>query len=100
MHTYIDKLDKLSMSSKFSSWYDWLSDASHPAFGARLVYVTTRCVMRPGRQYSDFTVDHRYISSAPVVIGPTSHMTSRAEPTLRSRLAACSSSITCTQHSN
>lgn len=63
--TYVSKLDKLSKSSKFSDWYDWLSDASHPAHGARLVYVTN-----PMRHESGAVV-LRFHSRSPIhLVGP------------------------------
>lgn len=60
VQTYIDKLDKMSRSSKFSNWYDWLSDASHPAFAARLVYVTN-----PSRHAAGATI-LRFHSRSPL----------------------------------
>lgn len=34
--TYVQKLAKATDDPRFESWYDWLSDAAHPAFGARI----------------------------------------------------------------
>jgi hypothetical protein len=34
--TYVDKLAAATGESEIRSWYDWLSDAAHPAFGARI----------------------------------------------------------------
>lgn len=34
--TYLDALKKRTKDPGFARWYDWLSDASHPAYGARV----------------------------------------------------------------
>jgi len=34
--TYVQKLARASGDQRYITWYDWLSDASHPAFGARI----------------------------------------------------------------
>lgn len=34
--------------SRFTSWYDWLTDAAHPAFGARIVSTSQPAVHRSG----------------------------------------------------
>ena len=34
--TYVQKLSKATKDSRFEEWYDWLSDAGHPAWGARI----------------------------------------------------------------
>jgi hypothetical protein len=34
--TYTQKLIKTTGDARFGQWYDWLSDAAHPAFGARI----------------------------------------------------------------
>ncbi|ALV44164.1 hypothetical protein MB46_00175 [Arthrobacter alpinus] len=50
----------LAYVAKFSDWYDWLPDASHPAYGARRVYVTN-----PMRHASGATV-LRFHTRAPL----------------------------------
>jgi hypothetical protein len=34
--TYVDKLAALTGDAQIRKWYDWLSDAAHPAFAARI----------------------------------------------------------------
>lgn len=34
--TYISGLQRATGDDRFTKWYDWLSDAAHPAFGARI----------------------------------------------------------------
>ena len=34
--TYVKKLAKATGNSRYHDWYDWLSDAAHPAYGARV----------------------------------------------------------------
>lgn len=34
--TYVQKLSKATSDGRFEEWYDWLSDAGHPAWGARI----------------------------------------------------------------
>lgn len=34
--TYVQKLSKATTDGRFEEWYDWLSDAAHPAWGARI----------------------------------------------------------------
>lgn len=34
--TYVQKLARLTQDARYETWYDWLSDASHPAFGSRI----------------------------------------------------------------
>ncbi|MBM0229238.1 hypothetical protein [Micromonospora sp. ATA51] len=34
--TYVQKLARATRDGRYIEWYDWLSDASHPAFGARV----------------------------------------------------------------
>lgn len=36
--TLISGLQRTTQDDRFTKWYDWLSDASHPAFGARISY--------------------------------------------------------------
>ncbi len=38
--TYVKKLAKATDNTRFIEWYDWLSDAAHPAFGARIAFST------------------------------------------------------------
>lgn len=38
VQTYVDKLAKDAGDQRFADWYDWLSDAAHPAFGARIAF--------------------------------------------------------------
>jgi len=34
--TYVKKLASATKNEQYAKWYDWLSDAAHPAFGARI----------------------------------------------------------------
>lgn len=34
--TYVQTITKVLKDDRYQIWYDWLSDASHPAFGARI----------------------------------------------------------------
>ncbi len=34
--TYVNKLAKATVDTRFEDWYDWLTDAAHPAWGARI----------------------------------------------------------------
>ena len=38
--TLINKLAKLSGDDRIPNWYDWLSDAAHPAAGARIAFAS------------------------------------------------------------
>jgi hypothetical protein len=42
--TYIQKLAKAVQKPEAEDWYDWLSDAAHPALGARLAYASDPAV--------------------------------------------------------
>jgi len=49
--TLVKKLTKTTRDERFTDWYDWLSDAAHPAIGARIAFASppfvhdTRAVM-------------------------------------------------------
>jgi hypothetical protein len=49
--TLVKKLAKMTRDERFTDWYDWLSDAAHPAIGARIAFASppivhdTRAVM-------------------------------------------------------
>jgi hypothetical protein len=38
--TLVQKLAKATADDRFTDWYDWLSDAAHPAFGARIAFAS------------------------------------------------------------
>jgi hypothetical protein len=38
--TLVQKLAKATADDRFTEWYDWLSDAAHPAFGARIAFAS------------------------------------------------------------
>jgi hypothetical protein len=40
VQTYVDKVAKATAESRFTTWYDWLTDAAHPALGARAAYAS------------------------------------------------------------
>jgi hypothetical protein len=46
--TLVWKLTRTSGNPHFSEWYDWLSDAAHPAFGARIAYASVPMVHGSG----------------------------------------------------
>jgi len=36
----VKKLAKMTDDERFTDWYDWLSDAAHPALGARIAFTS------------------------------------------------------------
>ncbi|WP_419703219.1 hypothetical protein [Promicromonospora sp. NFX87] len=48
VQTYVDKLAKDTGNRHFLDWYDWLSDAAHPALGARLAFASDALVHEHG----------------------------------------------------
>ena len=38
--TLVNKLAKMTHDERFTDWYDWLSDAAHPAVGARIAFAS------------------------------------------------------------
>jgi hypothetical protein len=46
--TYVKRLAKLTADDRYETWYDWLSDAAHPAFGARIALSTPPMVHDSG----------------------------------------------------
>lgn len=38
--TLVKKLAKMTDDERFTDWYDWLSDAAHPALGARIAFAS------------------------------------------------------------
>ena len=60
--TYVQKLAKATGDKRFSDWYDWLSDAAHPAFGARIALACP-----PMKHDSGATVVRTY-ARAPMVL--------------------------------
>ncbi|MFC5188019.1 hypothetical protein [Actinomadura harenae] len=60
--TLVKKLSKTSGNPRFIEWYDWLSDAAHPAFGARIAYSSLPLVHDSG------AVTVRYYARAPLLL--------------------------------
>ncbi|GGM43404.1 hypothetical protein ACFQBY_22025 [Promicromonospora citrea] len=60
--TYVDKLSKDTGDRRFLDWYDWLSDAAHPALGARLAFASDALVHEHGG------VMQRYYARSPMHI--------------------------------
>jgi len=46
--TFVQKLAKATADARFTDWYDWLSDAAHPAFGARIAFASPPLVHDSG----------------------------------------------------
>lgn len=40
VQTYVDHLVRDTGETQLQTWYDWLSDAAHPAFGAHIAFAT------------------------------------------------------------
>ncbi|MFG1921829.1 hypothetical protein [Cryptosporangium sp. NPDC048952] len=59
--TLVDKLGKTLEEPRIREWYDWLSDSSHPAFGARVLYSTLPI------SHASRAVTVRYYSRSPMV---------------------------------
>jgi len=77
VQTYVDKLARATGDRRISDWYQWLTEAAHPALGARIALgsqpvmhgsgaVTIRCyARRPVPVYAgssiglDFTIAHQ-----------------------------------------
>jgi hypothetical protein len=38
--TLVNRLAKMANDERFTDWYDWLSDAAHPAVGARIAFAS------------------------------------------------------------
>ena len=46
--TLVKKLAKMTEDERFTDWYDWLSDAAHPAVGARIAFASPPLVHESG----------------------------------------------------
>jgi hypothetical protein len=46
--TLVKKLAKMTHDERFTDWYDWLSDAAHPALGARIAFASPPIVHDSG----------------------------------------------------
>jgi len=60
--TYVKKLAKAAGQDQIIDWYDWLSDAAHPAFGARIAMGSS-----PARHQSGAVIV-RFYARRPVVV--------------------------------
>lgn len=60
--TYVQKLAKRTRTAEVVTWYDWLSDAAHPAFGARIALAT------PFLAHKSSAVAVRYMARGPMHI--------------------------------
>ncbi|MFE2823356.1 hypothetical protein [Streptomyces sp. NPDC059271] len=58
--TLVKKLTKATAEDRFTTWYDLLSDAAHPAFGARIAFAT------PPFEHSSKAVTMRSYSRSPM----------------------------------
>lgn len=61
--TYVDKLAKVTKDARFKDWYDWLSDAAHPAFGARIALATDPVVHNTRAVTLQFHARHPFMST-------------------------------------
>jgi hypothetical protein len=60
--TLVQKLAKATGDERFTDWYDWLSDAAHPAAGARIAYAS------PPLIHDTRAVMTRWYARAPMVL--------------------------------
>lgn len=60
--TLVNKVAKASGTPSVTEWYDWLSDAAHPAFGARIAFAS------PPMVHSSRAMTVRYYARAPLVL--------------------------------
>lgn len=78
--TLVKKLAKASSEDRFTQWYDLLSDAAHPAFGARIAFAT------PPLQHPSRAVTVRSYARSPMSL--TDGASARAlEPTVAFAIA-------------
>ncbi|MGV6990092.1 hypothetical protein ACUY3U_01210 [Gordonia amicalis] len=49
VQTYVDKLARFTDDERYHAWYNWLSNAAHPAVGSRIVYATQPLVHKHSR---------------------------------------------------
>lgn len=62
MLTYVNKLAKATGDARFVEWYDWLFDAAHPAFEARIALST------PPMQHDSGAVILRMYARTPMLL--------------------------------
>jgi hypothetical protein len=73
--TLVKKLAKMTDDERFTEWYDWLSDAAHPAVGARIAFAS------PPMVHDTNAVMTRWYARAPMTVeggGKREHL----EPTI------------------
>ncbi|MEQ4209668.1 hypothetical protein [Actinopolymorpha sp. B9G3] len=73
--TLVQKLSKVTGDARFEEWYDWLSDAAHPALGARIAFASPPMVHDSG------AVTARCYARAPLLLTSDGE-TSQMEPTI------------------
>ncbi|RAO07827.1 hypothetical protein [Micromonospora noduli] len=79
--TYRDKLCKATGDQRFKTWYDWLSDAAHPAFGARIALST------PPMRHDSGGLVVRYHARSPMTLTSADGGTERLDNDLASQAA-------------
>lgn len=62
--TYVKRLEKMTGEKRYSKWYDWLSDASHPAFAARIASSSEAMVHETG------ALAFRFVAKGPLSSAP------------------------------
>lgn len=60
--TLVTKLAKMTHDERFTDWYDWLSDAAHPAVGARIAFAS------PPIAHDTSAVMTRWYARAPMTL--------------------------------
>lgn len=78
--TLVKKLVKATGDSRFTEWYDWLSDAAHPAFGARIAFASQPMVHESG------AVSVRYYARSPLSL-KGGGKSQQIEPTIAFKIA-------------
>ncbi|MFC7482918.1 hypothetical protein ACFQX7_27060 [Luedemannella flava] len=58
--TYVARLVRATGDERYRTWYDWLSDAAHPAFGARIALAS------PPMAHQTGAVVERYYARSPL----------------------------------
>lgn len=79
VQTYVDHLARDTDNTQFRTWYDWLSDAAHPAFGAHIAFATqplvhgTRTVLMRIHAHTPIRHEQRNPDDTLVASEPTSN---------------------------
>lgn len=83
--TLVQKLAKLTGDARITDWYDWLSDAAHPAAGARIAFAS------PPLMHESHAVMLRWYARSPLELEAGGGDRQALEPTIA--LAAADATI-------